>query len=108
MCERQNVEEGCDISNDTNCSQEKGTVVNHLVGGISDETAVVDTEDIYFSNKIGEQVKKHHGGADLDLIDSDHFVAREEVFFGEGKEGTWVREEGGGVLVEIEPSDAHT
>jgi len=82
--------------------------VNHIVGGISDETDVVDTEDIYFSNNIGEQVEKLQGSADLDLIDSDHFVAHEEVFFSEGKEGIWVREEDGGVLEEIEPSDVHT
>ena len=57
--------------------------MNHIVGGISDETDVVDTEDIYFSNNIGEQVEKLQGSADLDLIDSDHFVAHEEVFFSE-------------------------
>ena len=44
----------------------------------------------------------------MDLIDSDHFVAREEIFSGEGKEGTWVREESGGVLGERELSDVHT
>ena len=82
--------------------------MNHIVGGISDEADVVDTEDIYFSNDIGEQVEKLQGNADLDLIDSDHFVAHEEVFFSEGKEGIWVREEDGGVLEEIEPSDVHT
>ena len=109
MCERLKVEEGCDSSKDTNCSQEKRTVVNHIVGGISDETDVVDTENIDFSNNIGEQVEKHQGSADLDLIDSDHRGgAREEVFVCEGKEGTWVREEGGGVLGEREPSDAHS
>ena len=108
MCERLNVEEGCDISKDTYCSQEKRTVVNHIVGGISDETDVVDTEDIDFSNNIVEQVETHQGSADLDLIDSDHCGAIEEAFCSEEKEGTWVREEGGGVLVEIEPSDAHT
>ena len=108
MCEHLNVEEGCNSSKDTNCSQEKRTVVNHIVGGISDETDVEDTDDIVFSNNIGEQVEKHQGSADLDLVDSDHRDAREEVFFSEGKEGTWEREEGGGVLGEIEPSDAHT
>ena len=82
--------------------------MNHIVGGISDEADVVDTEDIYFSNNISEQVEKLQGSADLDLIDSDHFVAHEEVFFSEGKEGIWVRKEGGGVLEEIEPSDVHT
>ena len=82
--------------------------MNHIVGGISDETGVVDTENIDFSNNIGEQVEKHQGSADLDLIDSDHCGAREEVFVCEGKEGTWVREEGGGALGEREPSDAHT
>ena len=109
MCERLNVEQGCDSLKDTNCSQEKRTVVNHIVGGISDETDVVDTENIDFSNNIGEQVEKDQGSADLDLIDSDHRGgAREEVFVCEGKEGTWVREEGGGALGEGEPSDAHT
>ena len=82
--------------------------MNHIVGGISDEADVVDTEDIYFSNNISEQVEKLQGSADLDLIDSDHRGAREEVFVSEGKGGTWVREEGGGVLGEMEPSDAHT
>ena len=107
MCERLNVEEGCDISKDTNCSQEKRTVVDHIVRGISDETGVVDTENIDFSNNIGEQVEKHQGSADLDLIDSDHCGGREELFVSEGKDGTWVREEGGGVMGEREPSDAH-
>ena len=108
MCERLNVGEGCDISKDTNRSQEKKNVVNHIVRGISDKTDVVDTEDIDFSNNIVEQVETHQGSADLDLIDSDHCGAIEEAFCSEEKEGTWVREEGGGVLVEIEPSDAHT
>ena len=108
MCERLKVEEGCDSSKDTNCSQEKRTVVNHIVGGISDETDVVDTENIDFSNNIGEQVEKHQGSADLDLIDSDHCGAREEGFVGNGKEGTVVIEEGGGVVGEREPSDAPT
>ena len=107
MCERLNVEEGCDISKDTNCSQEKRTVVDHIVRGISDETGVVDTENINFSNNIGEQVEKHQGSADLDLIDSDHCGVREELFVSEGKDGTWAREEGGGVVGEREPSDAH-
>ena len=107
MCERLNAEEVCDISKDTNCTQEKRTVVDHIVRGISDQTGVVDTENIYFSNNIGEQVEKHQGSADLDLIDSDHCGVREELFVSEGKDGTWVREEGGGVMGEREPSDAH-
>ena len=107
MCERLNVGEGCDISKDTNRSQEKKNVVNHIVRGISDKTGVVDTENIDFSKNIGEQVEKHQGSTDLDLIDSDHCGACEELFVSEGKDGTWVREEGGGVMGEREPSDAH-
>ena len=107
MCERLNVEEGCDISKDNNCSREKRTLVNHIARGISDETDVVDTENMEISNNIGEQVEKHQGSADLDLIDSDHCGAREEGFVGNGKEGTVVIEEGGGVVGEREPSDAH-
>ena len=93
MCEHLNVEEGCNSSKDTNRSQEKRTVVDHKVRGISDETGVVDTENIDFSNNIREQVEKHQGRADLDLIDSDHCGAREEVLISGGKEGTLEREE---------------